>query len=74
MDFPKSVQVAFNKYKTLTPEVPYTDPNARWCDSESWRQPTYVDFWRRLISVAIKLLCASQSIEVILLNDALSAG
>jgi len=24
-------------------EPPYTDPYVRWCDRESWRQPTYVD-------------------------------
>src|SRR5438552_13171442 len=23
-------------------EPPYTDPYVRWCDRESWRQPTYV--------------------------------
>src|ERR1035437_8402537 len=25
-------------------EPPYTDPYVRWCDRESWRQPTYVDW------------------------------
>src|SRR6266498_3815907 len=25
-------------------EPPYADPHVRWCDRESWRQPTYVDF------------------------------
>src|ERR1035437_5260049 len=24
-------------------EPPYTDPYVRWCDRESWRQPTYGD-------------------------------
>ena len=24
-------------------EPPYADPHVRWCDRESWRQPTYVD-------------------------------
>ena len=28
-------------------EPPYTDPYVRWCDRESWRQPTYVDFCLR---------------------------
>src|SRR6185437_16419831 len=26
-------------------EPPDADPHVRWCDRESWRQPTYVD-WR----------------------------
>src|SRR5215472_6565372 len=26
-------------------EPPDADPHVRWCDRESWRQPTYVDFY-----------------------------
>src|ERR1051325_2909622 len=25
-------------------EPPDADPHVRWCDRDSWRQPTYVDF------------------------------
>ena len=31
-------------------EPPYTDPYVRWCDRESGRPPTYVDFPRRRTS------------------------
>src|SRR5690349_23977968 len=32
-------------------EPPDADPHVRWCDRESWRQPTYVDCGGRMTEI-----------------------